>query len=231
LSKKSCLTHNSQTDHQQDPRCMVENFTALNEKKMRIGILGGTFNPIHLGHVKMGIDAHDEFLLSKVLYIPTGRPPHKHNNEIEQDYHRLAMIDLAISMPYMRLDDMEINRQGMTYTIDTLRALEKKYPNSERYYIIGSDTLFMLDTWKDFHAVLGLTNFIVFLRLGDDEKAVANSIDFYNTLGKKKICLASNYGLDVSSTQIRFNIAHGLSLCDMLPQKVIEYIGENKIYL
>jgi len=230
LKKKSCLTQYNTSDTQSNLSLNISEYAVLNKHKRKIGILGGTFNPIHSGHVKMGIDAHDEFSLSKVLYIPTSRPPHKDNTIIARDVDRLSMLDLALSEPYMQICDVELNRIGVTYTIDTLNELKKIYANDEFYYIIGSDTLFTLDSWKNFYDVLTLTNFIVFLRDNEDMKKIKLCMDFYNSMGKKRICLASNPGLLISSSMIRDNIKTDLNLSELLPKPVINYIKENKLY-
>jgi len=230
LKKKSFTSQYNTPETSVDMNYDACEFSILNSKKRRIGILGGTFNPVHLGHVKMGVDAHDEFSLSKVLFIPTARPPHKDNNLIERDVHRISMLDLAVNMPYMQISDIELSRSGVTYTIDTLNMLKKTYANDEFYYIIGSDTLFVLDKWKNFYDVLGLTNFIVFVRDDDNMRKIKCCMEFYNSLNNKCFYLATNPGLDISSTMIRDSIKNDADLKDLLDEKVIDYIKENEIY-
>lgn len=209
---------------------LADYYTATSMVRSRIGILGGTFNPVHKGHIQMAIDAHDEFGLSKVIFIPTGKPPHKQNDFIADDVHRLAMLDLALSYPYMVSSRIEIDRRGFTYTVDTLSALKKIFKEHDFYYIIGSDTLFKLNSWKNFGTVLTMTNFIVFLREGDDVVKVKRTIDFYNSLGIKRVCLANASGLLISSSDIRFRIINDLDVKGHLPNKIINYIKENRVY-
>lgn len=210
---------------------LADYYTATSMLQSRIGIFGGTFNPVHNGHIKMGVDAHDEFGLLKVIYIPTGRPPHKKDDFIANDQHRLAMLDLALSYPYMVSSKIEIDRRGFTYTIDTLLTLKKIFKEHEFYYIIGSDTLFLLSSWKNFSQVLTMTNFIVFLRENDDIEKVTRTMDFYNSLGVKRFCLANAPGLFISSSDIRFRVLNNLDLKGHLPEEVTNYIKENGVYL
>jgi len=218
LTQRSCTTEYSEYYHAVAP---IDN---------RIGILGGTFDPVHNGHIKMGMDAHEEFGLSKVLYIPTGRPPHKTKSDIADNEHRMTMLDLAINQPYMQPSRIEIDRKGTTYTIDTLNLLRKIFKDHVFYYIIGSDTLFTLQHWKNISQVLSLTHFIVFYREGDDMKKVNEIIDFYNSSGVMRFFLAREPGLFISSTDIRLRLLNGLDLSGLLPAKVIDYIRENNLY-
>jgi len=209
---------------------LEEYFPATAFSKSRIGILGGTFNPIHNGHIQMAVDAHNQFALSKVLFIPTGRPPHKEQNTIAKDTHRLAMLEIALEEPYMHILPIEIDRKGTTYAVDTLLALNKCFKDKEFYYIIGSDTLMTLNKWKDIDVVLGLTNFIVFLRSGDNPEIIMQIVDFYNASSPNDFLVADQPGLPISSTDIRFRLFNHLSLTGFIPQGVINYIKENKVY-
>ncbi len=218
MTHRSCATEYSEYCH------------AIAPFDNRIGIMGGTFDPVHSGHIKMGIDAHDEFGLSKVLYIPTGRPPHKDKSDIADNEHRMAMLELALTQPYMQPSRIEVDRKGTTYAVDTLNLLRKIYKDHVFYYIIGSDTLFNLHTWKDISEVLTMTHFIVFFREGDDLNKVEKLIDFFNASGIMRFFLARESGLDISSTDIRLRLLNGSDLSGLLPQKVIEYIKENNLY-
>ncbi|MEX1308166.1 MAG: nicotinate-nucleotide adenylyltransferase [Eubacteriales bacterium] len=197
----------------------------------RIGIMGGTFDPVHNGHIKMGMDAHDEFGLSKVLYIPTGRPPHKAKSEVTNNEHRMTMLELAVDQPYMQPSRIEIDRRGTTYAVDTLSLLKRIFKEHVFYYIIGSDTLFNLHSWKNISQVLTMTHFIVFLREDDNAQKVNEMIDFYNASGIMRFFLAREPGLPISSTDIRLRLLNGSDLSGLLPEKVSEYIKENNLYI
>ncbi|MDX1358978.1 MAG: nicotinate (nicotinamide) nucleotide adenylyltransferase, partial [Clostridia bacterium] len=122
---------------------------------MRIGILGGTFNPIHNGHLEMAEIAVDVYSLDDVILIPTGNPPHKADEEIISKYDRYELCLLsAAAYDNIFVSSVEIDREGITYTIDTLKELEKLYGiRDELYFIIGGDTVFQLEKWKDFKEV------------------------------------------------------------------------------
>ncbi len=218
MTQRSCATEYSEYYH------------AIAPFDNRIGIMGGTFDPVHNGHIQMGMDAHDEFGLSKVLFIPTGRPPHKPRSEVSDSEHRMAMLELAANQPYMQPSRIEIDRKGTTYAVDTLTLLKKIFKEHEFYYIIGSDTLFHLHSWKNISQVLAMTHFIVFLREGDDIGKVTEMVDFYNASGVMRFFLAKQPGLPVSSTDIRLRLLNGSDLSGLLPEKVIEYIKENNLY-
>ncbi len=219
MTQRSCATEYSDYCH------------AIAPFDNRIGILGGTFDPVHNGHIKMGMDAHEEFGLSKVLYIPTGQPPHKEKGEVTENEHRMAMLELALDQPYMQPSRIEIDRKGTTYTVDTLTLLKKIFKEHVFYYIIGSDTLFSLHSWKNISDVLTMTHFIVFLREGDDVQRVEKMIDFFNASGIMRFFLAREPGLVISSTDIRLRLLNGSDLSGLLPKKVIEYIKENNLYI
>ena len=120
--------------------------------KSKIGILGGTFDPIHNGHLQLAESAYNEFGLEKVIFIPTGVSYMK--SGVSQAHHRYEMCSLAISsFPYFEIDDEEIKREGNTYTFETLRYLNSKYPDAEICFIIGLDTLYSIETWKNIKEV------------------------------------------------------------------------------
>ncbi len=114
----------------------------------KIGIMGGTFNPIHFAHLILAESAYEELNLDKILFMPSKKPPHKLNESIESDEHRIQMIQLAIkSNPHFDLSCVELEREGITYTADTLEELNRNYPQDEFYFIIGADSLFQIEDW------------------------------------------------------------------------------------
>jgi nicotinate-nucleotide adenylyltransferase len=119
-------------------------------EKMRIGILGGTFNPPHLGHLILAEEVREKLNLDKIFFIPTNIPPHK-STESVSSWHRFNMVKLAIkSNPYFEVLDLEIKRGGVSFTIDTIKELKSKFPRDEFYLIVGSDLASTFSTWKDF---------------------------------------------------------------------------------
>lgn len=200
-------------------------------KANRIGLLGGTFNPIHNGHIRMAQIAFEEFLLGKVLFLPSGQPPHKQGDFIAPSYMRTEMIRLAIKdCPSFFISNTEIERQGTTYTVDTLEYLTNNNPGSEYYFIIGADTLFELHTWKNIERVLELTKFICVLRPGTDFNNVSCYANLMETKYPGCVMLAEKKGPCVSSTHVRELASVNQSLEGFVPREVAKYINENRIY-
>ena len=123
----------------------------MSEKKKRIGIMGGTFDPIHIGHLILGETAYHQFQLDKVLFMPAGNPPHKQDRENRAtDSQRVDMVRLAIaSNPHFTLSLEEMHKEGYTYTYRTLERLKQQNPDTEYYFILGADSLYTFDDWKE----------------------------------------------------------------------------------
>ncbi len=197
----------------------------------KIGILGGTFDPIHIGHLCVAEAARDAFNLNKVLFIPTGDPPHKKSSRLASGKDRVKMIQKAISNnPNFRLDSREIERIGTTYTIDTLTELKELYPHDELFFIIGGDTLLELKTWRNFSSVAGLCDFIVYQRLGyrqhDQEDEALRLQKIYQT----RIHFVEGPYLEVSSKDIRRRLEQKQTIRYLVPDEVVIYIKEHNLY-
>lgn len=200
-------------------------------KQNRVGILGGTFNPIHSGHISMAKIALYEFSLGEVMFLPSGVPPHKRDEYIASPEARSEMIKLAIEEEKrFTLNLMEIYRSGYTYTVDTMEILTRDNKNNEYYYIIGADTLFELVTWRNYERVLCLTNFICVLRPGQNDNEVKNYADNLNERYGYKFFIAKDKGPDISSSYIRRLSADGKIINGLVPEKVAKYIKTNKVY-
>ncbi len=196
---------------------------------MKIAILGGTFDPIHNGHLHIAKLAADAFAIDKVLFIPTGHPPHK-ACPFANGRHRLHMTQLAIeSDPRFAVSDLEVFRDGTTYTIDTLRALHEDFHQVHWHYIIGADTLAVLDSWREFDQVCKMCSFIVALRPGNKIREVELNIARLMKYGAD-IHVLDAFGPDISSTTIRSRAAQGESLAGMVPEKVADYIDQYHFY-
>ncbi len=197
----------------------------------KIGILGGTFDPIHYGHLFIAENAREFFSLDKVIFIPTGTPPHKLSHNITDKMHRYNMTRLAIDgNPNFDISKIEIDRNSTCYTIDTIAQLEKLYPNSTFYYIVGADSLLDMVNWKYFKKLFKIIEIISINRI------TSNTIDFYEATKRMKeedgakIHTLEMPILEVSSTEIRRRIKENLTVRYMLPNSVIEYIFSNDIY-
>ena len=193
--------------------------------------MGGTFNPIHNGHIQLAIQAHEQFGLSDILIMPSGTPAHKNNIGLISWQHRCNMAEAAIKeYPYMKLSLMEIERGGNTYTSDTLCELKQQNPKLKIYFIIGADSLFALPKWHEPEYVM---NNCILL--------AANRGSYKNTeLISQKCYLEENFNADIkfldtpmlpySSTDIRKNVAENKSISGMVPEAVEEYIYRNNLY-
>lgn len=196
----------------------------------RIGIMGGTFSPIHFGHLKLATTAYEEFNLDKVLFIPSGNSYLK--NDVLESRYRLEMTKLAVmDTPYFEVSAVEIDRGGNSYTYETLRELKDIYPESELFFIVGADSFFYMDKWKEPEEIF--KNAVILVSVRDDssieelEKKRNFFVDEYNAVVK----FLSMECIDISSTQIREMIKEGKSVDNMVPSNVIDYISENKLYL
>ncbi len=200
-------------------------------KQKRIGILGGSFNPIHNGHIKMAYIALYEFLLGEVVFLPLGTAPHKRDEFMASVHHRLEMIRLAIAdEKRFCLSTLETERKGYTYTVDTLELLSRSKKDTAYYYIIGADTLFELQSWKNYERVFLLTDFICILRPGQDDTSVKNCAEKLNERFGHKIHLAQERGPDISASHIRSLVSVNKLKDGLVPRKVEHYMMQNRVY-
>ncbi len=197
---------------------------------MRIGILGGTMDPVHNGHIAIAQAARRLLALDKVVLLPAGMPPHKPHPTDRIDRWNMARI--AAGSAGLTASDDEIFREGVTYTVDTMRRFHAAEPDAEWHYIIGSDTLRVLDTWKDFAEVAKLTCFTVMQRPGGPEKIITEqrAVELREKYGAT-IRLLDYTGPDISSTEIRALAAEGRPLDAFMPPEEAEYIRDHGLYL
>ena len=203
----------------------------LHTKRNKIGLLGGTFNPVHNGHISMAYITLYEFLLGKIVFLPSGNPPHKKDEYIAPASHRLDMLRLATeNEPRFSVSSAEIDRGGITYTVDTLEVLMRTNTEAEYYYIIGADTLFELKTWRHFERVMRLTRFICVLRPGQDDMAVRGYVEQLNDKYGHRIYVAQERGPDISSSLIRQLVAAKKPCASLVPETVGCYLRQNRVY-
>ncbi len=194
----------------------------------RIGIFGGTFDPIHCGHLIMAENVKDQMHLDTVLFIPSGNPPLKDKSEISAAEHRLNMVNLAIEgNPSFGVSEIEINSTGSepSYTVNTLMKLREQYSDEQvkLYLIIGMDQLIDLHKWKDPGKLFFLTEVVIINRPGYLIQQVENE---YSRRG----IFVPVPNIDISSTDIRFRIGEKRTIKYLVPEKVEKYILENKLY-
>ena len=185
---------------------------------MKIGILGGTFNPPHNGHLVLAQNMLDALKLDKIFFVPTNTPPHK-NTFLIQASHRFNMVKLAIEdNSLFEVLDWEIKRGGPSYTIDTIKELKAKFPKDELFLVIGSDLANDFHTWKEYKVIKRLVKVAVAKR---DSFPLKKEVDFFT------VDIAQ---IEVTSSLVREHIQKGLSIKNLMPQKVFAYIQENKLY-
>ena len=196
----------------------------------KYGIFGGSFDPIHYGHLMICEYIKEEMGLDKVIFIPTGNPPHKDLGVSAED--RYEMVRLAISPnPDFEISDIETTRVKKSYTVDTIRELKKIYKEEKLYFLIGLDSLFQLKTWMKIGDLSQEIEFVVALRPGYlDREEINKEIDFLRENFGTKINLIKTPLYEISSTDLRDRIREGKSLRYLIPKKVLDYIEESGFY-
>lgn len=188
----------------------------------KIGILGGTFDPIHYGHLAVAQTVRDKFALDKVIFVPAFIPPHKQKQKIVSSRARGHMVKLAVTdNKYFDLSNYEINKQGMSYSVETVRHFRDVYPAAtELFFIIGEDTAAKLHTWKKIDELKRLVTFVAVNRLGYRSKQT-----------QVKVRSVKMPNLEISSSYLRSCIRNEKPLRYFMPDNVIRYIKKNKLYL
>jgi len=215
----------------------------------RIGILGGTFNPIHYGHLAAAEEVRERLKLDRILFIPSFHPPHKQEDDVPSAAHRMEMVRLAImENATFAPSDIEIKRGGKSYTIDTIETLKRTYLNAELFFITGVDSFLDIQTWNHWERLLSLCTFVVLSRPGYRFSDLLK-IDFLRPAETQVIELDQEQRLhaeihsgtftvylemiplyDISSTDIRRRVKEGRSIKYLLPEMVETYIIKNKLY-
>jgi nicotinate-nucleotide adenylyltransferase len=194
---------------------------------MKIGILGGTFNPVHIGHLILAEEAREKLGLGKVIFVPTNIPAHKQSPDIAPARSRLEMVKLAIKgNKYFSVSDIEIKRLGTSYTIDTVRELKRIYPQDAFYFIIGSDLLTYFDGWKDIDQVVKMVDFIVATRPGYPLEDIGAYV-VSRQIGVKTMAIRA---VDVSGFEVRRCIKDDKSFRYLVPEAVFNYITKKRLY-
>ena len=213
---------------------------------MKTGIIGGTFNPIHSGHLSIAQELAEKCQLDRVIFVPAAIPPHKDSDQLTPFNHRLAMVECAIAPHHnFTSSDIENQRAGKSYTVDTLQHLRKRYPTDQFYFLIGMDSLAHLHKWYKFTQIFELCHLVVARRPQtknitiDTDLPVAIRQQFcydseLNTYchrsGNQLIFLEDTF-LDISSTQIRAELSKGNCVKSLLSSPVAEYIQAHQLYV
>ncbi len=215
-------------------------------KAKRIGLFGGTFDPIHFGHLRAAEEIKHILNLDKILFIPSATPPHKKNSHITLAKDRLEMIRLAIDgNKYFEISNFELESTSPSYTIITLEHFKNNEPDSEFYFIVGNELFNEIETWRDYKRLFELSNFAVITRPGFSELdssriplALKDNFRYHNTIenvisfsnNKKEIVFIEIKGIEISSTDIRGFVNSEQSIKYLVPDKVENYIRSQKLY-
>ena len=198
---------------------------------MRIGILGGTFDPIHIAHLIVAEEARIYLSLEEVVFIPAGEPWLKAEHPVSPKELRLQMVRLAVaSNPFFRVLALEIERPGPTYTVDTLEILRREWgPTAELYFILGMDTLVDLPRWKEPERVLEICTPVVFARR-ENSSSVLEELETQLPGLRKKTQVLDGPTVDISGTELRRRVMQGISIRYLVPFKVEQFIAEHGLY-
>jgi len=210
--------------------------TTKKEKPLKIGIMGGTFNPIHFGHLLIAEQLRELIKADKVLFIPCSIPPHKTKKELTEKKHRFHMVELAVeNNPYFEACDIEIKQDKKSYTIDTIKELTKIYKSSSFYFFIGEDNLLELSTWKEIKKLMSLCSLVIARRFLSPQELnylfkEKNKFFDDNTVNKLTNSIVDTTVIDISSSEIRQKIVNNKSIKYLVPDKIAEYIKKNRLY-
>ncbi len=197
---------------------------------MRVGVFGGTFDPIHIGHLVSAEEAWVELKLERVVFLPAGLPPHKLDHVMSPVEHRLAMVELAIaSNPHFAVSKVDIERFGPCYTVDTIELLKDEWgPGAEIYFIMGSDSLLDILTWHKPKRLIKLCRFAVVSRSG--YQVDLDELDALLPGVTSRVQMLNAPELAISSTDIQRRVREGLSIKYQVPEAVEDYIYQHKLY-
>jgi nicotinate-nucleotide adenylyltransferase len=188
------------------------------------GLIGGTFDPIHIGHLVIAEEALDRFALRTVVFVPAARPPHKREDAVTPVEDRLEMVRLAIEgNPRLSLSDIEARRPSLSYTIETVRELRATFGEEELLFIMGADSLVQFLTWKDPGGLLSTCTFVVVPRQGADVENVAPEV-------RARVRLLDMPLIGISSRDIRERVRLGRTIRYLVPAKVQAFIEKKKLY-
>ena len=224
----------------------------MEKDKHQIGILGGSFDPVHMGHIGLAQEVRDKFGLDQVLFIPVFQSPHKPHSPLASTVHRREMLRLALKENSdFSISDVEVCREELSYTINTLNYYELEFSNSQLFLIIGQDNLLDLDSWKDSREIMKRYHILVALRPGLQSFSPENKVlSLFNghppyRLGKiengtwkffhhetgSRLVVFNIRPRDISSSVVREKLAHGKLTKNLLPPEVEAYIIKHQIYL
>lgn len=195
-------------------------------------ILGGTFDPVHTGHIEIAKSVLKQTGAEKILFIPSGNPPHKDEKTVTDKFHRLKMLNMAVEgQKDFVVSTIEIDREGKTYTIDTIRELREIFGDDVKFFfIMGADALHYIYMWKDFEELLKICSFAAVTRPGYRTAELEKDVDILTNKYGGDIHIIEIPPVNVSSSEIRDNIKSDVSIKDMVNSNVYDYIVKNRLY-
>lgn len=204
---------------------------APEKTRKKTGIMGGTFDPVHMAHLLLAEAAREQFQLNQVLFMPSAQPPHKDNRKVSSMEHREAMVRMAIEENTdFVYSDMELRRTGITYTSDTLKLLREHHPDTEFYFIMGADSLFAVDTWHQPEEIFKRAAILAGNRSEVPLDQIKKQIHYLKERFNGKIYLIDMPDIAVSSSWIRERCQKGSSIRYYVPEAVYHYIKEHQLY-
>lgn len=203
----------------------------MKQQRKKVGIMGGTFDPIHMGHLILAQCAMEQHNLDEIWMMPNGNPKYKSDRQITDASHRLEMVRLAIcDNPKFILSSMEVEREGYTYTYETVEQLKEQYPDCDFYFIIGADSLFAFDTWKNPERILAACTLLASSRNHISREQMHTQIDSLVKRYGGVIDIIDLPAIDISSNMLRQNVMVGKSIRYYVDNKVAAYIQKQELY-
>ena len=195
---------------------------------MKTGLFGGTFDPIHNGHMKVAQAAKNSLQLDRVIFIPAGDPPHKADKKVTDKKDRLNMVRLAVESEGAQVSDWEICQNKKSYSVDMIRHFQSLYPEDELYFIIGADSFYDMPTWWHYRELMSMCSFVVIARPDIDKAALLDCYAGDET--PPRVFFLEDLLMDISSTQIRELVAEGKDIARLVPPAVHSYIQIHSLY-
>lgn len=191
---------------------------------MKIGLMGGSFDPVHCGHIGAARDAMNQHNLDRVIFLPAAETPRKSENTLTAGHHRLAMLQTAIArLPDFEVSDFEVSRGGVSFSINTVRHFRRQFPNDDLFWIIGADQVPFLDQWRNIEELGQLVQFIYLARPGYEIRALPNTPGL-------AVHQCEGHFHDISSRDLRDDLRTGNAVDGLIQPEVIVYIGQRKLY-
>lgn len=197
----------------------------------RVGILGGTFDPIHLGHLALASGAMHLAGLDRVIFLPNRQPPHKAGRPVTPAHHRAAMVRLAIAGDdRFGCSDLELRREGPSYTIDTVRAFQADQPDWQLAFLVGMDSLLEITTWKEYETLLTLVDLLVVNRPGYPTERGERALERLGPDLRRRVRILQVPGVAVAASDLRRLAGEGYPLRYLVPEPVAAYIAKHRLY-